>query len=106
MVEISVSQNYCIFTQTSWQDYYSYYIQRFVIIFSCRVNDLVTKLDPEGLGIILKKDFLQFFYPEEMAKHTTEVISFQLIHYNGLEHSNTDGRVSYFNYSLLMKSFE
>ncbi|RTG84872.1 uncharacterized protein DC041_0004784 [Schistosoma bovis] len=73
---------------------------------SQQVNDLVTKLDPEGLGIILKKDFLQFFYPEEMAKHTTEVISFQLIHYNGLEHSNTDGRVSYFNYSLLMKSFE
>ncbi|CAH8540734.1 unnamed protein product [Schistosoma bovis] len=59
---------------------------------SQQVNDLVTKLDPEGLGIILKKDFLQFFYPEEMAKHTTEVISFQLIHYNGLEHSNTDGR--------------
>ncbi|CAH8529984.1 unnamed protein product [Schistosoma intercalatum] len=62
---------------------------------SQQVNDLVTKLDPEGLGIILKKDFLQFFFPEEMAKHTTEVFSFQLIHYNGLEHSNTDGRVRY-----------
>ncbi|CAH8542667.1 unnamed protein product [Schistosoma margrebowiei] len=62
---------------------------------SQQVNDLVTKLDPEGLGIILKKDFLQFFFPEEMAKHTTEVLSFQLIHYNGLEHSNTDGRVRY-----------
>ncbi|CAH8553811.1 unnamed protein product [Schistosoma rodhaini] len=62
---------------------------------SQQVNDLVTKLDPEGLGIILKKDFLQFFFPEEMAKHTAEVISFQLIHYNGLEHSNTDGRVRY-----------
>ncbi|KAH8877218.1 Ubiquitin carboxyl-terminal hydrolase MINDY-3 [Schistosoma japonicum] len=62
---------------------------------SLQINDLIARLDPEGLGIILKKDFLQFFFPEEMATRNTEVINFQLIHYNGLEHSNTDGRVRY-----------
>lgn len=59
------------------------------------LEDFVRKLDPENLGIILKKDFLQFFFPEEMARRAVEVRSFQLIHYNGLERSNLDGKVQY-----------
>ncbi|VDQ02650.1 unnamed protein product [Trichobilharzia regenti] len=62
---------------------------------SLSLNDLTAKLDPEGLGIILKKDFLQFFFPEEMARQCTTVSNFQLIHYNGLENSNIDGQVRY-----------
>ncbi|CAH8514762.1 unnamed protein product [Heterobilharzia americana] len=42
---------------------------------SLSIDDLTAKLDPEGLGIILKKDFLQFFFqkrwPDDVQKSAT-----------------------------------
>ncbi|TPP56413.1 Ubiquitin carboxyl-terminal hydrolase MINDY-3 [Fasciola gigantica] len=59
------------------------------------LGNLKKSLDPENLGVILESTFLQHFFPQEMAKRLTTVRQFHVIHYNGLEKSNSDGRVRY-----------
>ncbi|KAI6074518.1 Ubiquitin carboxyl-terminal hydrolase FAM188A isoform X2 [Aix galericulata] len=49
------------------------------------VNLMKTKLDPEGLGIILLGPFLQEFFPEQDSRVSE---SFTVYHYNGLKQSN------------------
>lgn len=55
--------------------------------------DIMTKrLDSENLGIILLASFMDEFFPEEPF---TCPDTFPLYHYNGLERSNAENRVSY-----------
>ncbi|MEE6466702.1 hypothetical protein FKM82_007027 [Ascaphus truei] len=61
------------------------------------VNLMKTKLDPEGLGIILLGPFLQEFFPEQ-GSNVPE--SFSVYHYNGLRQSNHKEKVCFvFNIS-------
>lgn len=48
------------------------------------------KLDSENLGIILLNAFMDEFFPKEESS-TPDM--FQLVHYNGLAHSNVQGQV-------------
>lgn len=48
------------------------------------------KLDSENLGIILLKDFMDEFFPEE-KKSTPD--TFTVWHYNGLAKSSPDNKV-------------
>ncbi|XP_026140621.1 ubiquitin carboxyl-terminal hydrolase MINDY-3-like [Carassius auratus] len=67
------------------------------------VNLMKSKLDPEGLGIILLGQFLQEFFP-----HQDSVIpdSFPVYHYNGLKQSNHNEKVSYVEGTALVMGFE
>ncbi|KAJ1100862.1 hypothetical protein NDU88_005937 [Pleurodeles waltl] len=56
------------------------------------VNLMKTKLDPEGLGLILLAPFLQEFFPEQESKAPE---SFTVYHYNGLKQSNFNEKVMY-----------
>ncbi|XP_053322957.1 ubiquitin carboxyl-terminal hydrolase MINDY-3 [Spea bombifrons] len=56
------------------------------------VNLMKTKLDPEGLGIILLGPFLQEFFSEQGSKVPE---SFSVFHYNGLKQSNRNEKVTY-----------
>ncbi|XP_017877343.1 ubiquitin carboxyl-terminal hydrolase MINDY-3 homolog isoform X1 [Ceratina calcarata] len=56
------------------------------------VNVMKKKLDNENLGIILRANFMEEFFPEEPR---TCPDTFPLFHYNGLQHSNTDNKVVY-----------
>ncbi|XP_069504508.1 ubiquitin carboxyl-terminal hydrolase MINDY-3 isoform X2 [Ambystoma mexicanum] len=56
------------------------------------VNLMKTKLDPEGLGIVLLAPFLQEFFPEQDLKAPE---SFTVYHYNGLKQSNFNEKVMY-----------
>ncbi|XP_078519742.1 ubiquitin carboxyl-terminal hydrolase MINDY-3 isoform X5 [Lissotriton helveticus] len=56
------------------------------------VNLMKTKLDPEGLGVILLAPFLQEFFPEQESKPPE---SFTVYHYNGLKQSNFNEKVMY-----------
>lgn len=49
------------------------------------------KLDSENLGIILLKDFMDEFFPEE-KKSTPD--TFAVWHYNGLAKSSPDNKVN------------
>jgi len=45
---------------------------------------MLPKLDPDGLGVIMKRTFLEEFFPEE-AGDTRVQDTFTLFHYNGLD---------------------
>ncbi|KAM8966726.1 ubiquitin carboxyl-terminal hydrolase MINDY-3 [Pelodytes ibericus] len=63
------------------------------------VNLMKTKLDPEGLGIILLGPFLQEFFPEQGSKVPE---SFSVYHYNGLKQSNHNEKVTYIEGTAVM----
>ncbi|XP_063777538.1 ubiquitin carboxyl-terminal hydrolase MINDY-3 isoform X2 [Pseudophryne corroboree] len=63
------------------------------------VNLMKTKLDPEGLGIILLGPFLQEFFPEQGSKVPE---SFSVYHYNGLRQSNHNEKVTYYEGTAVM----
>ncbi|KAM4705166.1 LOW QUALITY PROTEIN: ubiquitin carboxyl-terminal hydrolase MINDY-3 [Rhinophrynus dorsalis] len=63
------------------------------------VNLMKTKLDPEGLGIILLGAFLQEFFPEQGSKVPE---SFSVYHYNGLRQSNRNEKVTYIEGTAVM----
>ncbi|KAM9308656.1 ubiquitin carboxyl-terminal hydrolase MINDY-3 [Gastrophryne carolinensis] len=63
------------------------------------VNLMKTKLDPEGLGIILLGPFLQEFFPEQGSKVPE---SFSVYHYNGLRQSNHNEKVGYTEGTAIM----
>ncbi|CAK9834213.1 Ubiquitin carboxyl-terminal hydrolase MINDY-3 homolog [Anthophora retusa] len=56
------------------------------------VNVMRKKLDNENLGIILRTNFMDEFFPEEPR---TCPDTFPLYHYNGLQHSNPENKVIY-----------
>lgn len=56
---------------------------------------IIRQLDPEDLGIILQEAFLKKFFPNEMANRRSAVQKFEVIHYNGLEKSHSNGQVRY-----------
>ncbi|XP_015666695.1 ubiquitin carboxyl-terminal hydrolase MINDY-3 [Protobothrops mucrosquamatus] len=67
------------------------------------VNLMKTKLDPEGLGIILLGPFLQEFFPEQDPKIQE---SFAIYHYNGLKQSNCNEKVTYVEGTAVIMGFE
>uniref|UniRef100_H2YTQ3 Ubiquitin carboxyl-terminal hydrolase MINDY n=1 Tax=Ciona savignyi TaxID=51511 RepID=H2YTQ3_CIOSA len=52
---------------------------------------MVGNLDPEELGIIIRAKFFQEFFQNEAPKP----LNFQLVHYNGLTQSSSDGKVRF-----------
>uniref|UniRef100_A0A8C8D5C1 Ubiquitin carboxyl-terminal hydrolase MINDY n=1 Tax=Oncorhynchus tshawytscha TaxID=74940 RepID=A0A8C8D5C1_ONCTS len=62
-----------------------------------------SKLDPEGLGIVLLAPFLLEFFPDQ---DTGIPDSFPVYHYNGLKQSNHNERVEYVQGSALVLGFE
>ncbi|CAL7933865.1 unnamed protein product [Xylocopa violacea] len=56
------------------------------------VHVMKKKLDNENLGIILRTNFMDEFFPEEPR---TCPDTFPLYHYNGLPHSNPENKVIY-----------
>uniref|UniRef100_A0A8C1IX68 Ubiquitin carboxyl-terminal hydrolase MINDY n=1 Tax=Cyprinus carpio TaxID=7962 RepID=A0A8C1IX68_CYPCA len=67
------------------------------------VNLMKSKLDPEGLGIILLGQFLQEFFPNQDSVIPD---SFPVYHYNGLKQSNHNEKVSYVEGTALIMGFE
>ncbi|XP_016343547.1 ubiquitin carboxyl-terminal hydrolase MINDY-3 [Sinocyclocheilus anshuiensis] len=67
------------------------------------VNLMKSKLDPEGLGIILLSQFLQEFFPDQDSVIPD---SFPVYHYNGLKQSNHNEKVSYVEGTALVMGFE
>uniref|UniRef100_A0A673KE24 Ubiquitin carboxyl-terminal hydrolase MINDY n=1 Tax=Sinocyclocheilus rhinocerous TaxID=307959 RepID=A0A673KE24_9TELE len=67
------------------------------------VNLMKSKLDPEGLGIILLGQFLQEFFPNQDSVIPD---SFPVYHYNGLKQSNHNEKVSYVEGTALVIGFE
>ncbi|XP_067418390.1 ubiquitin carboxyl-terminal hydrolase MINDY-3 isoform X2 [Emydura macquarii macquarii] len=67
------------------------------------VNLMKTKLDPEGLGIILLGPFLQEFFPEQDSSVPE---SFTVYHYNGLKQSNYNEKVMYVEGTAVIMGFE
>ncbi|XP_078394581.1 ubiquitin carboxyl-terminal hydrolase MINDY-3 isoform X2 [Cetorhinus maximus] len=67
------------------------------------VNIMKSKLDPEGLGIILLGTFLQEFFPEQ---ESTIPDSFTVYHYNGLKQSNHSEKVMYVEGTAVVMGFE
>uniref|UniRef100_A0A8C1JCW4 Ubiquitin carboxyl-terminal hydrolase MINDY n=1 Tax=Cyprinus carpio TaxID=7962 RepID=A0A8C1JCW4_CYPCA len=73
------------------------------IVYVCDVNLMKSKLDPEGLGIILLGQFLQEFFPDQDSVIPD---SFPVYHYNGLKQSNHNEKVSYVEGTALVMGFE
>ncbi|XP_076869246.1 ubiquitin carboxyl-terminal hydrolase MINDY-3 isoform X2 [Brachyhypopomus gauderio] len=67
------------------------------------VNLMKSKLDPEGLGIVLLGPFLLEFFPDQ---DTGIPDSFPVYHYNGLKQSNHNEKVSYVEGTALVLGFE
>ncbi|XP_055066140.1 ubiquitin carboxyl-terminal hydrolase MINDY-3 isoform X1 [Misgurnus anguillicaudatus] len=67
------------------------------------VNLMKSKLDPEGLGIILLGQFLLEFFPDQDSVIPD---SFPVYHYNGLKQSNHNEKVSYVEGTALVMGFE
>ncbi|XP_067862819.1 ubiquitin carboxyl-terminal hydrolase MINDY-3 [Heptranchias perlo] len=67
------------------------------------VNIMKSKLDPEGLGIILLGTFLQEFFPEQ---ESTIPDSFTVYHYNGLKQSNHTEKVMFVEGTAVVMGFE
>uniref|UniRef100_A0A8C7Q038 Ubiquitin carboxyl-terminal hydrolase MINDY n=1 Tax=Oncorhynchus mykiss TaxID=8022 RepID=A0A8C7Q038_ONCMY len=67
------------------------------------VSLMKSKLDPEGLGIVLLAPFLLEFFPDQ---DTGIPDSFPVYHYNGLKQSNHNERVEYVQGSALVLGFE
>ncbi|KAK3108552.1 hypothetical protein FSP39_010527 [Pinctada imbricata] len=57
------------------------------------VDIMKTKLDSEDLGIITLTSFMDEFYPGQ--NKTEQPSTFELLHWNGLSRSSTDGKVMY-----------
>lgn len=62
------------------------------IFFFFSVNLMSTKLDSEGLGIILMPLFMEEFFSEQETK-TPDI--FIVFHYNGQPRSNSNSKVTY-----------
>ncbi len=58
----------------------------------CSVKIMVEKLDPEQLGIITLSAFMEEFYPNHNPDNVT--LSFSLLHYNGLQRSCPNNKVT------------
>uniref|UniRef100_A0A4W5QSA4 Ubiquitin carboxyl-terminal hydrolase MINDY n=1 Tax=Hucho hucho TaxID=62062 RepID=A0A4W5QSA4_9TELE len=67
------------------------------------VSLMKSKLDPEGLGIVLLAPFLLEFFPDQ---DTGIPDSFSVYHYNGLKQSNHNERVEYVQGTALVLGFE
>uniref|UniRef100_A0A674DLH7 Ubiquitin carboxyl-terminal hydrolase MINDY n=1 Tax=Salmo trutta TaxID=8032 RepID=A0A674DLH7_SALTR len=67
------------------------------------VSLMKSKLDPEGLGIVLLAPFLLEFFPDQ---DTGIPDSFPVYHYNGLKQSNHNERVEYAQGTALVLGFE
>uniref|UniRef100_A0A673XET7 Ubiquitin carboxyl-terminal hydrolase MINDY n=1 Tax=Salmo trutta TaxID=8032 RepID=A0A673XET7_SALTR len=67
------------------------------------VSLMKSKLDPEGLGIVLLAPFLLEFFPDQ---DTGIPDSFPVYHYNGLKQSNHNERVEYVQGTALVLGFE
>ncbi|TRZ03120.1 hypothetical protein DNTS_029901 [Danionella cerebrum] len=67
------------------------------------VNLMKSKLDPEGLGIVLLSQFLLEFFPDQDSLIPD---SFPVYHYNGLKQSNHNEKVSYVEGTALVLGFE
>uniref|UniRef100_A0A3P8ZN39 Ubiquitin carboxyl-terminal hydrolase MINDY n=1 Tax=Esox lucius TaxID=8010 RepID=A0A3P8ZN39_ESOLU len=67
------------------------------------VSLMKSKLDPEGLGIVLLAPFLLEFFPDQ---DTGIPDSFPVYHYNGLKQSNHNERVEYVQGTALILGFE
>ncbi|KAK3515727.1 hypothetical protein QTP70_030174 [Hemibagrus guttatus] len=67
------------------------------------VNLMKSKLDPEGLGIVLLGPFLLEFFPDQDSGIPD---SFPVYHYNGLKQSNHNEKVSYVEGTALILGFE
>lgn len=61
-----------------------------IIFFS--VNLMSSKLDSEGLGIILMPSFMEEFFSEQETR-TPDI--FVVFHYNGQPRSNSNSKVTY-----------
>ena len=55
---------------------------------------MVTKLDPEGLGIITQSSFMEEFYAGETTPEIPK--TFNLQHYNGQPRSCQNSQVCYY----------
>ncbi|XP_032814668.1 ubiquitin carboxyl-terminal hydrolase MINDY-3 [Petromyzon marinus] len=66
------------------------------------VNIMKTKLDPEGLGLILLGPFILEFFPEQEVNIPE---SFTVYHYNGLRHSCPKEKVSYTEGTAMVMGF-
>uniref|UniRef100_A0AAY3ZXE3 Ubiquitin carboxyl-terminal hydrolase MINDY n=1 Tax=Denticeps clupeoides TaxID=299321 RepID=A0AAY3ZXE3_9TELE len=67
------------------------------------VNLMKSKLDPEGLGIVLLGPFLVEFFPDQESGVPD---SFSVFHYNGLKQSNHNEKVCYVEGTVLLLGFE
>ncbi|XP_067094931.1 ubiquitin carboxyl-terminal hydrolase MINDY-3 [Osmerus mordax] len=67
------------------------------------VSLMKSKLDPEGLGVILLGPFLLEFFPDQDSGIPD---SFPVYHYNGLKQSNHNERVEYVEGTALVLGFE
>ncbi|TSK20219.1 Ubiquitin carboxyl-terminal hydrolase MINDY-3 [Bagarius yarrelli] len=67
------------------------------------VNLMKSKLDPEGLGIVLLAPFLLEFFPDQ---DTGIPDSFPVYHYNGLKQSNHNEKVSFVEGTAVVLGFE
>ncbi|KAJ7985646.1 hypothetical protein DPEC_G00354220 [Dallia pectoralis] len=67
------------------------------------VNLMKSKLDPEGLGIVLLAPFLLEFFPDQDSGIPE---AFPVYHYNGLKQSNHNERVEYVQGTALILGFE
>ncbi|KAI1885476.1 hypothetical protein AGOR_G00204090 [Albula goreensis] len=67
------------------------------------VNLMKSKLDPEGLGIVLLGPFLLEFFPDQDSGIPD---SFPVYHYNGLKQSNHNEKVMYVEGTALVLGFE
>uniref|UniRef100_A0A8C9WGW4 Ubiquitin carboxyl-terminal hydrolase MINDY n=1 Tax=Scleropages formosus TaxID=113540 RepID=A0A8C9WGW4_SCLFO len=67
------------------------------------VNLMKTKLDPEGLGIVLLGPFLLEFFPDQDSGIPD---SFPVYHCNGLKQSNHNEKVMYVEGTALILGFE
>uniref|UniRef100_A0A8C7QFG9 Ubiquitin carboxyl-terminal hydrolase MINDY n=1 Tax=Oncorhynchus mykiss TaxID=8022 RepID=A0A8C7QFG9_ONCMY len=67
------------------------------------VSLMKSKLDPEGLGIVLLAPFLLEFFPDQ---DTGIPDSFPVYHYNGLKQSNHNERVEYVQGTALVLGLE
>ncbi|XP_030639655.1 ubiquitin carboxyl-terminal hydrolase MINDY-3 [Chanos chanos] len=67
------------------------------------VNVMKSKLDPEGLGIVLLGPFLMEFFPDQDSGIPD---SFPVYHYNGLKQSNHNEKVGYVEGTAVVMGFE
>uniref|UniRef100_F6S4C0 Ubiquitin carboxyl-terminal hydrolase MINDY n=1 Tax=Ciona intestinalis TaxID=7719 RepID=F6S4C0_CIOIN len=59
------------------------------------VKIMIGNLDPEELGVVIRTKFFQEFYNNEVAVLQAKPLNFNLLHYNGLTQSSSDGKVRF-----------